>query len=398
MKLVDAIRRNAPRPWRGDWRQLVKMSAAAGLYYSGLTKVGLRALRRVDRRRRLVALVYHKVVPAHLSEAADGVRCEHFDSQIDVLSRLFDVGAPADASVSLTPAAKQSARYPMLVTFDDGYANNFLYALPILRAHRSPALFFVTTELLGTDRFIWTDEVRELMLQSPLTELRLNFQGADEVHPLRDRGERLVAATKLKARLKRLPHAEFVEHLDHIRQQSGVETLQHHEGTRMLSWSALRTVASSGVTVGSHSSRHCTLTNLPDDLLQTDLEESQVALEGQMGSRTPYFAYPNGHRADFDDRVAAAARSAGFTKAFTMERGIATDADDAMRLPRFAPSDEPGYLVAFELLRLLASTVVKDRLSRADARAPRQPFVVLRSRSTRPSVGRPAATPAEATR
>lgn len=47
----------------------------------------------------------------------------------------------------------------MVITFDDGYKDNFLYAAPILRKHNLPACFFITTGFINTERtFPWDEK------------------------------------------------------------------------------------------------------------------------------------------------------------------------------------------------------------------------------------------------
>lgn len=358
----------------------IEHAAASALHASGAMRLSFQLLRRIDPTRRVVVLIYHKVIPAEICERVNGVGTGHFESQVRVMRDCFDCVSADDAVAALEPDGTDGGRYPALVTFDDGYQNTLLYALPILHSWGVPSIVFATTGLVGTRALLWTDEVTELVLQSPRSELRLVHDGREERHRLGDRRSRLEVAAVLKRRLKRMPLHAFQAHLAEIRAQAGVERLQHHEGTRLLTWAALGRLASRGAMVGTHSSRHMILANMPDDALQADLNESQAQLVEHLGEPARYIAYPNGHEDDFDERVCAAARRTGLVYGFTMRPGIATQDDDPMRLPRIAPADEPGELLALRVLRRLATDVAREHVRawrRRGSPATRPPRLVV---------------------
>lgn len=367
----------------------VKSALAHTLFETGLTRRAFGLLRRLDSKRRVIVVVYHKVFPAERGEQLDGMAPEIFRDQIRALKGLFDVvSAEAAVAAMEDPAGPRTGSYPLLVTFDDGFANNVEYAVPILQRYSIPGLFFVTTRLVGTSGFLWTDEVRDLILGSPLQELRLfPGTGREETLPLPDRSARLEAASRLKARLKLLGVAEFEGLLEEIRRAAQVDALEHHVGTRMLTWREVERMAACGMTIGSHSGRHIAVTRLSVEELDTELQYSRQAIEQHLGEAPRFFAYPNGHPEDFDHRTAAQLSRAGFTHAFTMTRGIAKEGDDPLMLPRYCPSNVAGALVAFELLQTLVGELVSERWH---ARARRRSANVIPLHGTR---GREAGPP-----
>lgn len=375
----DALRR-----WQGlrpatTPRELARVGFARLAHALGLLRLGLRLVAALDRRGRLVVLAYHKVLPANLLKAGDGVETANFQSQVQVLGELFDLVGPAEGLAARTGSGGRRARYPLLLTFDDGYRNHQRYAFPVLKAAGVPALFFVTTELLGTDGFVWTDEIRELLLGSPLEELALTLGGHTVVHDLHDRPARLTAASRVKNAFKKLPLAEFTARLAELRTRSQVPSVPHDDGTRPLTWDEARQLRDGGMSFGSHSSSHYILSRVPAAALAEDLAASRRRLEDELGWLPRLFAYPNGHADDYDAKVVAAVKMAGFEHAFTMRSGVACDRDGALELPRIAPGDLPGQVVALDLLLLLARDLWRDRRSqrqagpaRADTRTPPQ--------------------------
>ena len=82
-----------------------------------------------------------------------------------------------------------------------------------------------------------------------------------------------------------------------------------------MAWDELRGLAERGVEVGSHTLSHPHLTWLSDKDLDRELRESRRRIEDELGSPCPFLAYPYG---DDDERVHAAARSAGYEAAFAL--------------------------------------------------------------------------------
>src|SRR5690349_12198359 len=80
---------------------------------------------------------------------------DDFDNQLDYLAKWFNVVSVRDVTQWLD-RQRDLPPYAALITFDDGYLDNYTFAYPILRSHHLPALIFLTTEHIGTDTpFYW---------------------------------------------------------------------------------------------------------------------------------------------------------------------------------------------------------------------------------------------------
>jgi peptidoglycan/xylan/chitin deacetylase (PgdA/CDA1 family) len=82
-----------------------------------------------------------------------------------------------------------------------------------------------------------------------------------------------------------------------------------------MDWGDLRAVGERGIEIGSHTLTHPHLTELSDTELARELRESRTQLEDELGRACRYLAYPYG---EVDDRVAAAAQSAGYDAGFIL--------------------------------------------------------------------------------
>lgn len=181
----------------------------------------------------------------------------------------------------------------VLLTFDDGFANNLHQALPVLEKHGAPGLFFVTLQHVHDPRD-WLPPVRRAMAE-------IWDDPADVPEPVaRDLFDGL--STGELTRLADHPLA----------------------------------------TVGAHSVSHPFLDRLDDTELERELAESRGGLTEIIGRPVDLFAYPTGA---YDERVSRATASAGYRAAFA-DRPVGVGCP-AYEIPRVGLYDaDPAYLAA----------------------------------------------------
>jgi peptidoglycan/xylan/chitin deacetylase (PgdA/CDA1 family) len=128
-----------------------------------------------------------------------------------------------------------------------------------------------------------------------------------------------------------------------------------------MTWDELRALAERGVEIGAHTVSHAHLRELDGDELRTELEDSRARIEAELGKPCRHLAYPYG---EWDDRVAAAARAAGYTAAFALLDGRP---GDAFAVPRsdLYPKDDGALRFALKteppLARAVAAALARAR-------------------------------------
>ena len=106
----------------------------------------LQVLLRLARTPRLSVLAYHRVLPAHDPLFPGEPSAAEFEQRMRWVQANFDVLALGEAVRALRE--HRLPRRALSITFDDGYADNYTVALPILRRLGLPATFFVATGFL----------------------------------------------------------------------------------------------------------------------------------------------------------------------------------------------------------------------------------------------------------
>jgi len=95
-------------------------------------------------------LFYHRVADEHPNDWTMSTWA--FETQIDWLRTRFDLVSMAEAQARI--AAGHNRQPTVCITFDDGYAENMQFAVPLLLKHRIPFTYFVSTNhVLGRRPF-----------------------------------------------------------------------------------------------------------------------------------------------------------------------------------------------------------------------------------------------------
>ncbi len=235
------------------------------------------------------------------------------------------------------------------ITFDDGYADNFQVAWPILQRYALPATFFIATAFLNGGR-MWNDDIIETVRVLPPGEFDLGALGLG-THNLSDTLSRIRCYQAVLGKLKYFEHSQRTDIARQIALRAGLPAASNLMMTRM----ELQTLMASGAEIGAHTHTHPILERLPDTLAYAEIEQGKCELESILGSRVHVFAYPNGApKRDWSDRHATMVKQIGFEAAVTTEPRFAHVASAKIfQLPRFTPWDRsPLRFAARNLMEL----------------------------------------------
>lgn len=184
-----------------------------------------------------------------------------------------------------------------VVTFDDGYLDNYVYAWPILKAYGIKAVIFVTTG--------WLDKATAEGVQKG--KLMQDFRKAPPSHG------------KTKAMAEQGRYSPFA-----------------------MDWGMAREMASSGlVEIQSHTVTHGRCDGLSPEDLRPELVSSKEAVEKNIGKPCRYLCWPKGK---YNASAVETAKQAGYRALFTTSRGIVKKGDDPYAIKRIVVKDGAGWL------------------------------------------------------
>lgn len=303
-------------------------------------------------------LLYHRVDTLDTDPQLLSVTPEHFAEQLEYLSEHYN-----PISLSEVNQALKAGKIPdksVIITFDDGYADNLWNAKPLLEKYGVPATVFVTSGSVGSDREFWWDDLERLLLlpdQLP-DRLELTIMGRkwnwdllgesgdrpgreDEIEPkswnvtmASDPSPRYAIYRDLHRLIKPLSSEDRESILAAIARWAGVSRAGR-ETHRPLTVSELEKLDQSElIEIGAHTIAHTMLSKQPVNVQTDEIIQSKVSLEKRLGHELQSFSYPFGGRVDFSRRTAAIVKEAGFSVACANYGTTLIRNADPHRLPR----------------------------------------------------------------
>lgn len=298
---------------------------------------------------KLSILIFHRVLaqtdPLFPSEAT----LHSFDWQMALVKSLFNV-LPLPEAVSRLKSGSLPAR-AAAITFDDGYADNYTHALPILKKHGLHATFFIATAYLDGGR-MFNDTVIECVRNTRLARLDLSDMQLGQ-YELGSIAAKKQAIHQILPKIKYLLPDEREVAAAQVASRAEVESLPND---LMMTTAQLQSLHAAGMEVGGHTHRHPILARLDRDAARSEIATGKTVLEDKLGTRVSIFAYPNGKPGtDYLPEQASIVREVGFDAAVSTSHGVSTRNSDMYQLARFTPWDAKPTAYAMRLLQNLAT-------------------------------------------
>ena len=327
-------------------RERIRVLAAACFYYAGLVKLAYWWIQRSGPR--LVILNYHRAsggdLRRHLLYLRRHYRLLHLEAALEELS----APQPADK-----PARQR--HMPLVLTFDDGYHDNYTHAFALARELQVPITIFLIPGYIQSGEHFWWLEGKRLAQQAQVDEVTIE----ERTYHLNRPGEREALARAIDGRLRYAPSvAQREAFLLTVRQRLGIpgELTLEEEAERPLTWAEVHKMQESGwVSFGAHTMHHPILAYLADPQeVQREVQECRTVLEQQLGHPVRTFAYPVGKPEHIGEHGLRAVQAAGFTWAVTTIEEVNIPLYDPYLLRRLPGVLEKHWLVmASELVGLL---------------------------------------------
>lgn len=326
------------RPWISHSAKLVVSHA---LYWTGL----LQLWQRLTLRQRAVVLMYHRVLTDEeqartASHPAIVVSRDTFARHMALLKRRFTVLSAAELADRLDrkiPLPDSSC----VITFDDGWRDNFTNALPVLAGLGLPALVFLPINYIGRPRVFWQEALTHLLLravarvrQSPEAGPRLTalLSPLGLEHALDVTGEdprRSIIA--MVGAQKQWPRQTIEALVAGLGAELGVRLEELAAIDGFIDWDQARAMAQQGVTFGGHGVEHLLLTQVSSDEALREIRGAKEALEANLPPPVATFSYPNGF---VTEKIVEQVRESGYRLAFITKRGPVSCSDDPLTIRR----------------------------------------------------------------
>jgi peptidoglycan/xylan/chitin deacetylase (PgdA/CDA1 family) len=277
----------------------------------------------------IIILIYHRVTDLPSDPEMLAVSPGNFRRQMEFLKRQFRV-------VRFDEEWSNPQKPAVAITFDDGYADNVLEALPVLEEVGVPATFFVSSGHIGTGAEFWWHRLEGVLLQEGEFHSRFTLNdvrygrawGTETVQ------QRKVLYTALNALMQRVSadrREDWLSQLEEWTDPGNKGKSIHRSMTRE---ELKRLAASPWVAIGAHTVTHPALAALTEEQQRKEILISKQELENIIGKKITTFSYPFGRKKDYNRTSVRLCREAGFIKVAANFPGQVHRWTDPYQLPR----------------------------------------------------------------
>lgn len=308
-------------------RRTLRLLVVGALYYSGVLPLWF-WLRRKLARGRVLVLGLHRVLPEEAfrqSCSLDGILLTEatFAKMLAYLKPRFAF-LTLDEFLARRGGNGKTSRPACLLTFDDGWRDNYLTAYPCLKKFGVPATIFLVTGMVNSSETFWVERLHEAWREEVRREKIRGFLASDPSAPQQGGLEEIVEY------MKHMPASRREQILQRMVPPAGVAE-QTLSIDKMMTWEQVLAMGNDGVDFGSHTHTHPLLTYESDEAIGRELRVAKQVLEERLAQPARAFAYPNGN---WDARVREHVKRTGYECAFTTERGWSHPDEDPYSIRR----------------------------------------------------------------
>ncbi len=314
------------------------MNLIKNIFYQSVDKSGLNYLSRKKNANSVLFLTYHLVQPYSDNfkrfDYRNVVSTEDFDRQIKFLKSNYDLISLSEA-VALLAEDWQKGNYAV-ITFDDGFKNNYQYAFPILKNNGVSATFYVCTNFINEQKILWTEQVTALLTFTNKEKIKLVLDKPVTFH-LRYQQEVELASIKIRHYLKLQSAEEKNRVVNALENEcSDVSEILNEDPERyaFMNWNELNEMAGQNMIIGSHTHNHVLLNMVDTGTSLKELQTSKNILEEKLKQPCVHFSYPNGGRENFTKEHIQQLKQVGYQSAATQISGFNKPGIDMFQLRR----------------------------------------------------------------
>lgn len=323
----------------------------------------MRALLRQWKKRwesKAIVLMYHRITKPACDPWQLSVSPEYFKEHIQLLRENYRIVSLLDLSEQVQK--RKLKDHTVAITFDDGFVDNFQTAYPILNEFQVPASFYITTNLVGTNKIFWWDQLQFIFLQtvqlpamckcliggesielstgeggilSPEMKSQLITWQAEQPAP----NDRANCYYEIWKRLRAMPDDQRKSVLQQLAQWASL-SLHANESDRIVNIKELQAIAANPLMeIGCHTCSHPALAEHSEMFQRNELEQSKLQLEKWIGRSVSGLAYPHG---SYNNITLGVANDLQFNYAVTTERSVVSKGAGLLEIPRVQVTNMPG--------------------------------------------------------
>ncbi len=321
------------------------------LYYSGFEWL----LKNIIGTRNITIIMFHSVnINKFLpSKSNFSTPPEIFRKKLLFLSRYKIISM--DKLIEFYENGESIPKNCVVLTFDDGYQDNYKFAFPILKELNIPATIFVATDYIDSDKWLPLNILYYLITTTKKEHITITKIESNQEHQLTliTNNDKDIAKSIVAGLYKKTPSKKRKTFFNELQNQLiDKKKMPLPDDLKMLNRKEIDEMHRSGlICFGSHTASHVLLAMSSEEKVAQELKESKCSIEKMLNHPIKHFAYPNGHPEDFSVRDKSILQHLGYKTACTTIEGTnkVSPQTDMFELKRFSWK-MPNYLLAVKML------------------------------------------------
>jgi len=315
-------------------KDIIKNTIFKFCYY-----LGIFYLFRFLNRNKAIILIYHgvtsRIVKGIENNGGHHTKVKIFEEQMKYLCKYYKI-ISMDSLIDQLKN-KNIKPYSVVVTFDDGYKNNYTNAFPILNKYNIPATIFCSTNFINKQELFWWNKLEHAINNTKIKKLELKIDENLYIIDLTNTKNKISAYINISYMLTKMNEVEKNKILTKFLQilcppANTSENIDY----LTLSWREIQKMKNKGISFGAHTSSHIILTKAPIDQAKEEIVSSKQKMEEKIGEQISCFSYPNGGIGDFNEDIKQILKDAHFLCAVTTISGMNDIYSDLYELKRLS--------------------------------------------------------------
>jgi len=264
-------------------------------------------------------LVLHRVCPpAPGTRLEDNAGMEMTPDKLEAVIRFFRNRdyefISLDQLVGRLTNRKNKRKF-VVFTLDDGYADNYHQAYPVLKKHQVPFTIYIATSFPDREAILWWYLLEDLLLEKD--SIVIKTETGEQEFNCRSMKEKTETFREIRSIIMNVPPHHYIETLTGIFTPYAID-MYRKTSELALSWEQVALLSRDPlVTIGAHTVNHYNLSKLTPTEVKKEMLECKRSLESHLGKEMHHFAYPYGGREETGIREFNLAKECGFKTGVT---------------------------------------------------------------------------------
>ncbi len=268
-------------------------------------------LRRKISKSQVIILVYHRIGPV-TDKWSINPMLHHklFEEQINYFSKNFEIISLNALSEMITKGTIPEKA--VVITFDDGYKDNYEVAFPILKKYNAPATIFLATGAIEEKKLFWWDLINYVLFHTDMKSIDIQGIGS---YQLISNEDKIETGLNIQEKLKKMDNNKKESIIEELINLTDVNIPEKLGKNYILSWREIKRMEKKGIEFGSHTVNHPILTNVSLDEAKWEIINSKNCIEENLATEVKSFAYPNG---DYNAKILSLVENLGFSSSVSV--------------------------------------------------------------------------------